>query len=57
MRCGEHDPGGTAALAVLAAAALAPAAHASFSEPVELASGSAGFDLAADADAAASRRC
>jgi hypothetical protein len=52
MRCGEHDPGGTAALAVLAAAALAPSAHASFSEPVELASGSAGFDLAADADAA-----
>jgi hypothetical protein len=40
------------AVATLAAAALAPPAHASFGVPVELASGPAGFNLAADADAA-----
>jgi hypothetical protein len=40
-----------AALALLAAAALAPAARASFAQPVELASGSVGFNLAAAADA------
>ena len=39
-----------AALAV--GASLAPPARASFGEPVELASGSAGYSLAADADAA-----
>jgi hypothetical protein len=41
-----------AMLAVLAAATLAPAARASFAEPVELASGPVGFNLAAAADAA-----
>jgi len=43
---------GTAALAVLVAAALAAPARAAFAPPVQLESGSTGFNLAADTDAA-----
>jgi len=43
---------GVIAVAVLAAAALAPPAEAMFAPPIELATGSFGFTVAADADAA-----